>query len=188
MVAISYIRVMNLRKQKRILENNVKERTIELQKANETKDKFFSIIAHDLKDPFSAIVGYSDLLQNNYSEYTEQERFVMIKQIYQVAERTFNLLTNLLSWSRAHSGKIDYYPETLSMQEYLNTNTALIKDSALKKGIKVEIGTRHDYEIYADPDSANTVITSYSIHYTKLYEIGHIHVRQWRMLPVLAIF
>jgi len=78
----------------------------ELKIANDTKDKLFSIIGHDLRSPFTILMGYAGLLSDDYEEYSEEERKDMIKHIKDAAENNFLLLENLLTWSRSQRGQI----------------------------------------------------------------------------------
>lgn len=82
----------------------------ELNEANATKDKFFSIIAHDLKSPFNTMVDFSDLLIEDYYEFDDAERYDMVKKIYNSSMNALKLSENLLEWSRMLRGNMDFNP------------------------------------------------------------------------------
>jgi PAS domain S-box-containing protein len=129
-----------------------------LKDANKTKDKFFSIIAHDLKNPFNIILGFSDLLLQNHKEYDVETRESVIKTIYEISLKTFNLLENLLAWSRSKSGNIPYNPKNLDIKLIAIDSISLFKEAAEKKNIKISLNISEDYTIYADRDMIAAVI------------------------------
>jgi len=88
----------------------LEKQTDELEKVNITKDKFFSIIAHDLKNPFHAILGFSDVLSSNYNSIPDDKKQEYLGMIHDSAEFARSLLDNLLNWSRSQSGTIHYDP------------------------------------------------------------------------------
>ena len=81
-----------------------------LREANVTKDKFFSIIAHDMKNPFNALLGLSKLLLNNFDVFDEDKKKYFIQNIYQSSDQGYKLLENLLDWSRMQTGKMVCQP------------------------------------------------------------------------------
>ena len=129
-----------------------------LQKLNATKDKFFSIVAHDLRSPFSALMGYSDLLLKNHKEYDEEERESMIKSISDSSENTFRLLENLLTWSRSQSGIIEFVPEKFNIKPLINEIVLLLQQTAINKSIRLLSNIEIDTFIYADKNMISTVL------------------------------
>ena len=89
----------------------------ELKQLNATKDRFFTIIAHDLKNPFITILGFTDLLSSDYAELSDEERLSFIHEMKKSAELSFNLLQNLLQWARSQTGKIEFKPEKLELSK-----------------------------------------------------------------------
>ena len=139
-------RVYSLEKQKSILGKMVDEKTKQLQETNEklresniTKDKFLSIIAHDLINPFNTVLGFSDLLLNNYSEYDDETRMKTIKTINDSSTELFELLGNLLQWSRSERGLLQYLPERIDMSSIILKIVALFSATAEAKDIKIEL-------------------------------------------------
>jgi len=108
-----------------------------LKELNVTKDKFFSIIAHDLKSPFNAILGFSDLLLDNHEKYDVEKREKIIKLVNKSANTAFDLLENLLTWSRSQSGKINYSSEKLDLKPLLIDVLHDLQVVATKKNIQI---------------------------------------------------
>ncbi|MGQ7868982.1 PAS domain S-box protein [Sunxiuqinia sp. sy24] len=128
----SFIRNISKRKQ---AQRNLKENEIRLRELNATKDKFFSIIAHDLKSPFSSIIGFSSLLADKVEikDFTGLERYVQI--IQQSAQNAMDLLLNLLEWSRSQTGRTQYNPEHIDCISLIEEATLLLNENAEQKSI-----------------------------------------------------
>jgi len=136
----------------------IKKYADELKQLNSTKDKFFSIIAHDLKNPFITILGFSDLLHTDYAELTDEERLFYIDEMKKSAEISHSLLQNLLQWSRSQTGRIEFNPLKLNLFNIINDNIELLKTSAEKKQISIEHNIHKDINVLADEDMLNTII------------------------------
>jgi PAS domain S-box-containing protein len=131
---------------------------IRLHELNATKDKFFSIIAHDLKNPFSGLIGFSNLLVEKMQEkdYDGIERYAEI--ILESSQRAMSLLENLLEWSQAHTGKIEFNPEYVVMQSLAQKEAALLFDAAKEKSVHITIQIPNSHIAYADMNMIGTVI------------------------------
>lgn len=159
------------------LEAKVKSRTqelsltnAELEKANNTKNKFFSIIAHDLKGPFGILMNMTELLYNNSEDYDEEKRQNVIKLLYRSSLKTFNLLQNLLTWSMAQMNGITYSPENLSLNSLISESVLLLENSANKKEISLVIDESKDVWGFVDKNMMLTVLRnliSNAIKFTK---------------------
>lgn len=130
----------------------------ELRELNNTKDKFFSIIAHDLKGPFSAIMGFSDILTTEWSDYTEEERLNFVQNINSSAKNTFRLLENLLEWSMGQTGKMKFRPNRIDLSLLANDVVILLRDQAEKKQIKLYTAVNFNTFVNADENMARTII------------------------------
>lgn len=129
-----------------------------LKEANAMKDKFFSIVAHDLKNPFSSILGFSNLLYEAYDNFEEKQRKAFIKNICESAENTFKLLQNLLEWSRTQTGNIEYSPKTIDINHLVNENLGIFKSSLLNKKITAQADIPPESKAFADENMINTVL------------------------------
>ncbi|KAB2844556.1 MAG: PAS domain S-box protein, partial [Melioribacteraceae bacterium] len=130
----------------------------ELNQLNITKDKFFSIIAHDLKNPFITLLGFSDMLIHEYDELTEEEKLQYITEIRNSAKSSHELLENLLEWSRSQTGGLKYEPHQFDIYELVRRNFLLLNPMAKSKGIKLICEVNENTEVFADFDMINTVI------------------------------
>jgi len=130
-----------------------------LKKSNAAKDKFFSIIAHDLKTPFSTLMGYTYLLMKEYNQYDDQKRETMIKSLYDITKQTFNLLENILVWSRSQTESIPFAPRAINISKLLIENIRLYNPTARAKSITLTSGSDlKDILVFADPEMIQTVI------------------------------
>lgn len=130
----------------------------ELKLLNDTKDKFFSILAHDLRAPFSAFLGVSKDLSNNLMDLTYREIQEMANNLDSSANNVYKLLENLLQWAKMQRGLIDYNPENCNLKILVKQNYDLISEFALLKQIKFEIDINESLEIFVDIAMLNTVI------------------------------
>ncbi len=129
-----------------------------LSDANATKSKFFNIIAHDLKDPFNAILGFSSLLYDEFDRYNEKEKKYFIHQINSATQGTYKLLENLLQWSRSQSGKIEYNPEQIDFCNVANNTVSSLKTQADQKSIKLHSSIPFGSMVYACENMVTTVL------------------------------
>ncbi|MDM8161727.1 ATP-binding protein [Labilibaculum sp. K2S] len=130
----------------------------ELESLNATKDKFFSIIAHDLKNPFASLIGASDLLVDNADELSQEQVKTFSGIINQSARQAFRLLENLLTWSRMQTGVIAWKPKEIDLWDLVNEVVILHTGSAENKEINIEAVIDEDLRILADPNMINTVV------------------------------
>lgn len=128
-----------------------------LRELNATKDKFFSIIAHDIKNPFNAIMGFSNLLKEDYQSFTDEERMQFIRNISQASEDVYNLLENLLKWSWTQSGNISFNPKPVNILDICNETFAVTKLQAERKNIIIESSISESIIVYADENMVKAV-------------------------------
>jgi PAS domain S-box-containing protein len=130
----------------------------ELKNLNTTKDKFFSIIAHDLKNPFITILGFSELLLSDYNELNDEEKLFYIEEMKKSAETSHSLLQNLLQWSRSQTGRIVFQPKILPIDKIILDNIELLKPTAEQKEIKIDYSQLSTINVLADEDMTSTII------------------------------
>lgn len=130
----------------------------ELSELNAMKDKFFSIISHDLKNPFQSLLGLAGMLAHEYEELEEDERITFVNEIHNSSKRAFSLLENLLQWSRAQRGKLNIQKESILLRELVDDNFALTRGLAKDKNISLETNVSDDVVIYADMNTISTVL------------------------------
>lgn len=111
----------------------------ELHDLNATKDKFFSIIAHDIKNPFSAIMGFTALLEENYKDWSDEMKLEIINLVHVSSRNLYQLLENLLQWSRSQRGTIEFNPEKIELKGLISNVTGLMNGTAEAKNIALEV-------------------------------------------------
>lgn len=135
-----------------------KNENLKLSELNATKDKFFSIIAHDLKNPFGAIMGSSQLLIENIKNMTREETIQFLEIIYKSSDAAHSLLENLLLWARTQTGKLTMEYENIKIDEIITDCVDLLQNQAAAKEIKINVNCENNIGIFADSFSINTVI------------------------------
>ena len=135
-----------------------KVNSIRLIESNKTKDKFFSIIAHDLKNPFNAMLGFSNELNENFDKYDKEEQKEFLGIIHKSIKNTYKLLDNLLLWSRSQKGDIVFNPERINLYLLANESNELLSQSAENKTIKIINQIPKNIYVDADKDMLSTII------------------------------
>ncbi|MBN1116907.1 MAG: hypothetical protein JXA77_06875 [Bacteroidales bacterium] len=176
-------KLSSLHSQKLQLEQTVAERTKEIKEKNEsllilnaTKDKFFTILAHDLKNPFNSILGISEILSKKFDTIPKERLKILVDSIYTSSDSVYKLLENLLQWSRSQTGAIKYEPEEFSLFEVIRTNILLEETRFEEKGIKLNLDVPEDIIVYADKNMTHTVIRNLLSNAVKFIEKGQITI------------
>jgi signal transduction histidine kinase len=129
-----------------------------LKELNSTKDKFFSIIGHDLRNPLNALLGFSELISGNSRDYTSEEIQRYSKIINEAAKNIHLLIENLLEWSRSQSGNIDYNPEKTDLFPMVIEIFKVFDIHADKKGVSLVSEIPEDVSITADRNLLSTIL------------------------------
>ncbi len=139
-------------------EEGLRENEIRLRELNATKDKFFSIIAHDLKSPFNSILGLSNLLVEQIQEkdFNGIEEYAGI--IRDSSQRAMDLLMNLLEWSRSQTGRMEFNPEYIEIIGLINDATELHFDAAQQKSISISLEIPRKTLVFADKAMIATIL------------------------------
>ncbi len=172
--------IRNTRKKRKTAEElRVKNLEIEKQKKEleslvATKDKFFSIIAHDLKSPFNSLLGFSDLLYESFSELDDTEKYEYIEQVHHSSQGLFELLENLLQWSRAQMGKMEWNPGKVDMEKIFADNLSILQIGLNDKMITVESDLNSNATVYADPNMVLTIVRNLLTNALKFTDKGGI--------------
>ena len=130
----------------------------ELKESNAMKDKFFSILAHDLRSPLATAIGFSDLLLERYDTFGAKKNKEYIGIINQCTNSIFALLDNLLTWSRSQRGLIGFSPEKLNLCSFVNNSIELLKESANNKNISLQLNIQDNLFVKADKNMLATVL------------------------------
>jgi signal transduction histidine kinase/ligand-binding sensor domain-containing protein len=152
------IRVRQLERQKIILEKSVELKTSELRELNVSKDKFFSIIAHDLKNPFSSIIGISEILKEEIRSRDTETLEKYAGMLNTSAVQTYRLLENLLEWANSQRGKISFTPEQINLSQLFNEEFNVLNEMATAKNIELKSFITDDMTILADKNMLKTIL------------------------------
>ena len=147
----------DITKRKKVEQETIRK-NLELAELNATKDKFFSIIAHDLKSPFQGLISFSQILSTQFSELSEDEKISFISSIEALSQSSYRLLENLLDWSRLQTGQMTYNPEPLNLLIELFPTITLIKQTALNKNIAFDYSIDSSIVAKADINMLSTII------------------------------
>jgi len=140
------------------VERQLQQYNEKLEDMNRTKDRFFTIIAHDLKSPFIGLLGYSNILANEYETLSEDEKINFIKSIDELGHNTFRLLENLLEWARLQTGKMTFNPEKFNLLPELHPTLNIVKQTALNKNIEFIYDIDNSIFVHADKNMLLTII------------------------------
>jgi PAS domain S-box-containing protein len=157
--------------------SNLKQSEIKLLKLNADKDLFISILAHDLRNPFNSILGLSEIMLEDIESLDKATVKNHIGIIHTISEKTFSLLEDLLLWTRAQSGKLEYKPEMMDFVTTCLGTIETIRMNAISKNITINFSATGHINLIADPDMLKVVIrnlVSNAIKFTK--PGGHIEI------------
>jgi two-component system sensor histidine kinase/response regulator len=130
----------------------------QLEAISKSKDKFISIIAHDLKNPFNAILGMLEMLLEDYEEFSDYEIIKYLHDLASSSKKAYKLLENLLQWSRSQFGVLEVYPEKFSMSSIVSDVVDVAEAQASNKNIHITKLVIDGLFGFADPEMINTVL------------------------------
>ena len=146
--------------------------TEELTKMNASKDKFFSIIAHDLRSPFNGLLGFSTVLVEELQELSSEEIKEYAGYINTSAKTVYNLVDNLLQWSRIQTGRIDYQPIKIDLYEEVFKTIELFNSNAITKKIKLINNIQPNVFVHADQNMLRSIMQNLISNGIKFTKIG----------------
>lgn len=177
LVVFLFMRILLTKnKQQRLLNEDLKrkneiisEQNKELVKINSEKDKFFSIIAHDLRSPFNSFLGLTEIMEEELRNMPLKEIQKNMTILKKSARNLFELLSNLLEWSKIQRGMIVFSPQSINFLEISSSCILLLNENAKKKDIRIKQEIPTDLQVYADKNMLETVIrnlTSNALKFT----------------------
>ena len=152
--------------------SRTEQKNRELHELNATKDKFFSIISHDLKSPFTSIAGFSDILVEQVREKNYEKIEIYATIIQDSSQRVMDLLMNLLEWSRSQTGQMQYQPESVELVGLINQVCELMNDSARQKSITLSLQTPRNVPVIADTSMILCVLRNLISNAIKFTQAG----------------
>ncbi len=130
----------------------------QLEELNASKDKFFSIIAHDLRGPLSSLRQLTQLIAENLERYRQNTLKDVIDQQCKETENIFNLMQNLLTWARLQQGAVKHHPEPIGIKMIVERSVALLTPNAEQKRITLKNALQAEVFVYADINMLDTVV------------------------------
>ena len=161
--------VQDITKRKKFEEQLIKN-TEELKLLNSAKDKFFSIISHDLRSPFNSLLGLTEYISHSYDEMTPLEIKSSISNVYNSSKQVYNLILNLLEWSMIQSGRLTVNKTVINLSELGREIMNLYEEGTNYKKIKLINSMDQEILVYADKYMIDTIIRNFvsnSIKFTK---------------------
>lgn len=151
---------------------NLIEKQNELIEANQTKDKFFTIIGHDLKSPFNSLLGFLDLLNSDWDSLDDPEKKDVIKKLHKSTEVTYSLLEDLLDWSKTQRGLIKPNIELFRVKPRLDEIFKTIKNQLNKKDITFDFIIDEKFELKTDSQLFSQIILNLVVNAVKFTPVG----------------
>ena len=136
----------------------LKEYNNELKELNFNKDKFFSIVAHDLRSPFQGMLGFTDLILEEIDTLTKAEIKDYVQKVHDSSYSTFTLLENLLNWSRLQTGRMQNKPVDLVLFDDVNAIMSLLESNALNKNIHFVNNLQPTHQVSADQHMVHSIL------------------------------
>ncbi|MFY0683996.1 MAG: hypothetical protein JXR20_05540 [Balneola sp.] len=157
-------------KQLRAEKKTIEQQAAHLEEVNKTKDRFFSIIAHDLRNPFQAMIGFSDILYSKIDDIEKDELKEGIEVIRNSSKALHDLTENLLNWASLQTGRVTVEPTRFALREVISKNVELFFQASQQKNITLTLQTDESIELEADKNMIDTIIRnllSNAIKFTK---------------------
>lgn len=150
----------------------LEEKNKRLAELNATKDKFFSIIAHDLKSPFNSLLGFSEVLAIQAESKNSEQVSEYSQLIYNSARKLYYLVENLLQWSRTQIGSLSFQPERLDVGIHTQNILSILKMNAEEKDILILPKIEQHLSVWADPNQFNTILRNLVSNSIKFSKVG----------------
>jgi two-component system, sensor histidine kinase and response regulator len=174
--------------ERKMSDQALKESESRLLELNATKDKFFSIIAHDLKNPFNSILGFSNLLADQIHELNNDQIEEFVRYIQKSSQIAFDLLGNLLEWTRSQTGRMVFNPEFVEMVSLIREVTGIMEASAQQKNIAIVFELPKNAPVIADKDMISTVLRNLISNAVKFtYSNGEIVIAAKQLSDELVV-
>ena len=142
----------------------------ELEDLNEKKDQFYRIISFNLRDPLDSVIGFSEILKNEYKELSPEDIELYISSLHFSSKQIYSLLNNLIQFSRIQIKDIDFNPQNIYLHKIVEENISMLKSLVDKKLIKIVNYVNKEVMVYADQNMLNSIflnILTNSIKYSK---------------------
>jgi len=148
----------------------IQQQNDQLQELNATKDKFFSIIAHDLRSPFQGFLSMTEMMVENVDDFSKEELVKYLGELNKSTKNLYKLLQNLLDWAQLKKGSFDFVPKEFSLSATVSANIEQINKRAIQKGITIITEVAEDQKVFVDERMFNSILgnlLSNAVKFTK---------------------
>jgi len=152
------------------LSNKLAESEEKLQHLNASKDRFFSIISHDLKNSFFSVMGLSKILADPENDDSEEKKLETAQMLHDSSTNLYEFLENLLAWARMQQGEVEFTPEELPLDRIIAEVFYLFNPSAIQRGIELINNVNDNKMVYCDQNMAKTILRNFvsnALNFTK---------------------
>ncbi|MBK7212364.1 MAG: PAS domain S-box protein [Bacteroidales bacterium] len=172
--------------ERKLVEQKLLEYNLELKETNQSKDKFFSILAHDLKNPFGGLLGFIDLLYEDIDELSTDQVKEYLQNIRTASYHTYSLLENLLEWSRIQTGKVAFRPSKFDLREEVESVLMVLEANSIRKNIKLVNQIEPGVVAEADRNMIHSVIQNLTTNAIKFSNSSSSVIISGKVLPSAA--
>jgi len=173
----AHLTIRKLQQQLQAKNTLLEKQKEELSQLNTSKDKFFSIIAHDLRTPLTALLTYTRFATESFKSFSQDELQEMVDSLRNTSENLYELLENLLDWSRIQGGMMNFYPQQIDINEVLHRNLVLLEPNAKQKRITLKSSIQEKTFAYVDERVVDAVIRNLISNALKFTRTdGHVEV------------
>jgi PAS domain S-box-containing protein len=130
----------------------------QLQETNSSKDKLFSLISHDLRSPFNSLLGFADILTNEYETLTQEEIKEYLNVINEASKSLYSMTNNLLHFSRFQMGTFEFSPVKISLKKIIQKNLKMLSGNIIKKQLNLLTNLEEDADVFVDVDMMNSIL------------------------------
>jgi signal transduction histidine kinase len=168
----AHLTIRKLQQQLQMQNMLLQKKNAQLEELNASKDKFFSIIAHDLRSPLSGLLAVSYLLADEFDKCSKDESREMINLLQNDVKNLYKLLENLLTWSRLQRGMMEFQPQSIDLNELISRNIFLFAPNAEQKNIILNSLVQEKLMAYADVNMVDTIIRNVLSNALKFTDSG----------------
>ncbi len=140
------------------LNGEMMQKQRELEDINRSKDKFFSIISHDLRSPFSSLIGISKLISEGIQDLSSEDLVELASAMHQQTQNVYDFMENLLKWAQAHTGRMEYKPNVMQLTEISGSVEMLMREAATAKGLTLENKVLPEVAVFIDENMIRSVV------------------------------
>lgn len=160
-------------------EEKIKKSNEQLIGLNAEKDKFFSIISHDLKSPFSDLLGLTELMADSTEEFSQTEFIENSRSLNEAAQNLYKLLDNLLEWAQMQKGSINFAPKDFDLSKMVSQSINTINQRAMQKRITIINEVGNTQKVYADEKKIGTILRNlYRMQLSSQEQMGKLLLNQ----------